>query len=364
MLSRDEMADISNKAKQIFWQVGRIDPLDPETSPGTKSSYKEMLKTVAQAAGQTLAAAVGLSQSITEDDGDPPNLGLTAQEWHNLGSEPESSEEDTDPEEQPRHLIEDELGEIFNGTEDDGGDFFHYTLDQFIAMVLKEDMRESYSALEIVRRLNDFLLPFSLCSLGNRVRAIQSQAYLCLSYRQDFSKDLGASSEDSLTLYLLGVIRNIEGIKALEDWNAQSYAFQKEFRLSFARSLYPRQFSLIDNLAVPRKEKTRRYNKLAKPVRTKLSKFMEQRQRFLTLYIQFGPSSYGPYIHEDGRQERFSTHVKKVPSNFQGGHQAALEVMGGTRVAEYVSDFLNENLYWDWDGRRKNDVVLPLYALF
>jgi hypothetical protein len=81
MLSRQELEAISDTTKKIFRRLRRISPPDPNASPGTKNAFRTALTTIAQVAGQTLATAVGLGHLVLEETGNPPNLGLTAQEW-------------------------------------------------------------------------------------------------------------------------------------------------------------------------------------------------------------------------------------------------------------------------------------------
>lgn len=96
----------------------------------------------------------------------------------------------------------------------------------------------------------------------------------------------GGPKGDRVASYLLGVIRNIAGTIAFEEWSGQDHKFQKQFIRQLARSLSPDAFKAIDKREdISPKFKSELYSKLATPVR-KMNKIMAQREQFLNAYVQ------------------------------------------------------------------------------
>ncbi|KIK52454.1 hypothetical protein GYMLUDRAFT_49858 [Collybiopsis luxurians FD-317 M1] len=126
MSSREDMNSVSNLVQQVFFKVGQIEPPNPGASPRTKSTFNRMLTTVAQAAGQTLDLAVGLSAMADSEDGIPINLGLKVPEWHNFlnvqDRRPQDDMEDIRADEDDGHSGRQERDDDMDEDEDEDED--------------------------------------------------------------------------------------------------------------------------------------------------------------------------------------------------------------------------------------------------
>ncbi|KAF9065244.1 hypothetical protein BDP27DRAFT_1425058 [Rhodocollybia butyracea] len=398
-MSHQELETISESTKRVFWKLSRIVPPEQDASPRTKNSFRTAITSVVQAAGQALATAVGLGQLVPDEHGNPPNLGLTAKDWHDIGPEPES-EDDRDEAQGnvsaiTQDQVDDELEHIFANSEGVVDDFYRYSVSDFFKMVVNgghngkvvEEEREAYRRLLIGYKKTSHLT-ISTCFAKFRVtrtsvlrtanQAIQIGEIVDLATRLEERESLifRGSSEDSITSYLLTVIRNIEGYKACEDWKGQSQEFRKEFISNFARSLLPDAFERLDNLGIPEKKKKTKYTKLITPIRTKHCKMMEQRERFRDLYLQFGPIALlDPTFMKTGDKKNFPRMSKLSLAVYKavirrvedqdlgqiryGDHLrfvvGVLEELGGERVGAYIKQFLEDNCYWDLEEDEESE---------
>ncbi|KAF9062370.1 hypothetical protein BDP27DRAFT_1428000 [Rhodocollybia butyracea] len=390
MSSHEEMDAISNAAKNLYWRMSRIDPPGSDASPESKNLFNSLLTTIAQAAGQTLDTVVGLSYLVADDEGNPPNLSLMAHEWYDLGQEPESDEESDqlckEKTNQGNELlqtnVEDEVERIF---EKIGEGSHRYTIEQYFEMVLQggysgkvvEKEREAYRRMLISYKCYSL---FEIATCFKRYNVAHSS----VSRTTADVSEIGAimdpftrlqrrealifksPSEDIIASYLLMVIRNIEGLKAYDDWLSISTQSQHEFIASFARSIIPDDFDFVDGLDIPQKEKKKQYTALITPIRTKHSKLVEQRKRFQDLYFRFGPivllDPMFMYISPKNypRASRwflpvFKEVIKRVDGPDPGQTRynddqrfvtRVLQVLGGGNISNYVKDFIMENCYW------------------
>ncbi|KAF9064006.1 hypothetical protein BDP27DRAFT_1334209 [Rhodocollybia butyracea] len=385
-----EMDAISHVAKDIYWRLSRLNPPGEDASPTTKNAFMTMLTTVAQAAGQTLDKAVGLSYLVTNGEGDPPNLGLTAREWHDLGQEPQSDEEDVKLDEEKTIQVdgslqpdfENELERVFEKTEEVSS---RYTLDNFLKMVLHgghsgrvaEEEREAYhrmmigyrhySRLEISAYFEKYNVAYSSVSfITTDVLEIAEITDPFTRLRRRETLIFRGPSEDAVASYLLA---------AYDDWMNLSYDSRQEFITSFARSLLPQDFNCLDSLNIPQKEKKKRYTALIKPTRTKHCKMMEQRKRFQDLYFRFGPIVLvDPTFMKMGTKQYprmcpstlavFKEVIKHVdgpdPAKMRYNEDRrfvtqVLRVLGGSNISNYVSNFLMEKCFWAWDEESEEE---------
>ncbi|KIK50090.1 hypothetical protein GYMLUDRAFT_494852 [Collybiopsis luxurians FD-317 M1] len=386
MSSRQAMDSASRLVEEAFFKVGQIEPPNPQASPGTKSAFNRMLTTVAQAAGQTLDLAVGLSAMSDGEDGSPLNLGLKVQEWRNFvnpqdldaqdgmdiehpdeedpipsqqpavrdgdddgivdppgetdGMHDEEEEEEEDKEEGEEEEEEEEEDEdpnegvggstkkneeqegpdnlspkvqklvdlIFAGTEDDGEGLFLYDLNDLRDMILdggyqgkvEAEEREAFRRMIIGYEPAEFddikevfdRASLAVCSLDLTTERALKIGEIKAPQDRILQREKWAfldPQHDRVTSYMLNVIRNIEGMRAFEEWEKQKGPFKKTFIRSLARTLYPGKYHNIETKESSPKEKKKEFTVLTTPIRKKHAKLMDRRKQISYLFQTFGP---------------------------------------------------------------------------
>ncbi|KIK70571.1 hypothetical protein GYMLUDRAFT_235018 [Collybiopsis luxurians FD-317 M1] len=439
MSLRKDMRSVSQLVKDVFLTVGQIEPPNPEASPGTKSAFNRMLTTVAQAAGQTLDLAVGLSTMAYLEDGNPLNLGnfVNIQD-HNcqdmdvddneadLGTPPqidepdmediqatpdevdegqkdndneeesdsdkeeEDKEEDKDAdkgkgkdqdkekgkekaqEENPKELlpkIQKLVDLIFAGMEDLREGLIRYDLNDLRDMIIDggyPGKGAEYDNIKVVFDRDSV----SVCSLelvtectrkSKDIKDLLERLLECKKFA------LLSLKHDQVTMYMLNLVHNIDGIRAYEEWEKTKAPFRKTFICSLTHAICPREYHAIEIAEKDPKIKSKDFTKLTTPIRKKHSKMMDCQKQICFLFQTFGlivllePTFLKTNSTKGWPRE--STHYIKVfntvmrrmqdydlpAEQYYGDRKLVLgmvKVLGGETVKKYVADFLDENMYW------------------
>ncbi|KAJ3779592.1 hypothetical protein GGU10DRAFT_337892 [Lentinula aff. detonsa] len=322
MSSNGNLNVIIDSAKDLFYQIAQLEPPGPNASPRSKKRFHKMLRTVSQASGQTYDVAVGIGQSIEAEYGGPID---PKAEYMDIF---ETNLSDGDDDEQPTGLVQngvnnahgtarppsspipthlDIAAAVFSDVSQD--EAHQYDITDFSRMVVEGGHRgkaqnQEYEAFR--RALIGYkLIPCQeimnqFVHISAHASTFAKTALRALNY--DNIEDIGdrlskreriifnGSKRDKVWVYLFNIIRNIEGIKAYEEWSDQSLQFKQEFRTRLARELYPDEFESLDQneVMVPR-DKKKLYNKLINPVRKKHDKLIMRRRQISRLFKAFGP---------------------------------------------------------------------------
>jgi hypothetical protein len=89
-------------------------------------------------------------------------------------------------------------------------------------------------------------------------------------------------------MYMMNVIRNMEGIRAFEEWEKTKPPFRKKFIRSLARVIHPREYFKIETAELSTNRKSKEFTKLLTPIRKKHAKLMTRRKQILFLYETVG----------------------------------------------------------------------------
>ncbi|KAJ3980220.1 hypothetical protein F5890DRAFT_1477895 [Lentinula detonsa] len=322
MSSNGNLNVIIDSAKDLFFQIAQLEPPGPNASPRFKKRFHKMLRTVSQASGQTYDVAVGIGQSIEAEYGGP--IDPKAEYMDIFETNPSDGDDDDEPTEPvqnginnahgtarppsspvPTHL--DIAAAVFSDVSQD--EAHQYDIADFSRMVVEgghpgKAQDQEYEAFR--RALVGYKLITCLeirkhfLHIAAHAPTLAKTAQRALNY--DSIEDIGdrlskrerlifnGSKRDKVLVYVFNIIRNIEGIKAYEEWSDQSLQFKQGFRTRLARELYPDKFESLDQneVMVPR-DKKKLYNKLINPVRKKHDKLIMRRRQISRLFNAFGP---------------------------------------------------------------------------
>ncbi|KAE9387619.1 hypothetical protein BT96DRAFT_1004939 [Gymnopus androsaceus JB14] len=390
--SQAHLDKASLRARQAYRQISRIEPLPANATPGTKSRFQEMLTTVSQACAQVLQWTTGMSVVADCED----NIGLDT--WNDFLSD-DCEDQDSDDEDEgqdgddPADIIEGGIEQLLTGLsewlDEPEDNRRQYSIVHFSRMVDRGGYLGSVHAQEL-ESLRHMIFGYHLTSKGHMERIFKdrnlspstvsqtAQSALDIEDVPDVHTRLlqretlvfGGPKKDRVSGYFLGSLGTSPGSSLTKNGDNR---IQRPTRPSFdnLRALCPPgEFAQIDRQTdIPPKLKTSRYNKLVSPVRKKFNKVMARRKQFLDAYVQFGPTILLDIVFCQTTKQGYPRESKQFAETWKSlleaveVHEIAqsrygsdrkltlriLEALGGEEITEYVKNFLDKHLYWDWD---------------
>lgn len=91
-------------------------------------------------------------------------------------------------------------------------------------------------------------------------------------------------ANDQLGSWVRIVIRNVEAIKSIEDWETQTPASRKRFHLALAKEVNAEAFERLERIPYPSKVKKKETTKLVTKFRKCHDKVIVQRRCFKRLF--------------------------------------------------------------------------------
>ncbi|KAE9382656.1 hypothetical protein BT96DRAFT_1010260 [Gymnopus androsaceus JB14] len=389
MATAEEIERVSSTLLESFQALSRIEP-PMEASPRTMKAFKKLVKTSHQSGGQMFSWAQGMGEAlgdeiaaVDDEDAEPLDLHDGQGTWETLTVN-DANTRDSDNEEDEDPLIQ-QVNEILSCVDNFGNPLLVRSLSEFRSLVL-EGYRGSIPAMEQAM-LMQVVSVYPLISTEELTDAFKgydfrdqhfaSYAFKAFKWQSinDTSSRLlkretnlmRANEIDGINRFLFGIIRNIEGLVAWEEWEGQPLEFKQAFRLRAARHLNPKVFADIDSSILPPKEKKKRTTSKVRTLFTvKHNKLMLRRGLMHRLYSVFGPCVlFDPFFLEFTSQghprgtPKLATKVEMLLREFKGTSYGAdgywnarkllvrsVGFLGGREMKDYVVDFLDSTIVW------------------
>ncbi|KAJ3889815.1 hypothetical protein GG344DRAFT_78443 [Lentinula edodes] len=403
MSSRQKINKIRKNLITTFRDLRNIPRPSPNASPNTRQSFVEMVTITHQAASRMSELASNMAEWVPTEDGDPIDLDhagecnilkihqinpLTLQipddilqrevlqgkdraEDEDDGNEnngDETEDENTNlkdgsatehepgskPTRQP--TAKQQYKEIMNTIEDEET---VYTIEDFRTMIIRGGYEGSVSAQEVTslcRSLVGYkrvsadelkeifharsLFPStSISHVTNNAIQIQDIADDTQRIMRREKLLFMGPANDQLGSWVRIVIRNVEAIKSIEDWETQTPASRKRFHLALAKEVNAEAFERLERIPYPSKVKKKETTKLVGPA-VLLDPFL----------LQTTPKGY-PMV-----RNTFGELVSKILDQYDQLPEEpcahywndrkfllrAVGFLGGDVVEDYIYDFLEE----------------------
>ncbi|KAK7458676.1 hypothetical protein VKT23_009675 [Stygiomarasmius scandens] len=373
---------VNQNLQDAYQVLSQLDPLSPTASPGTAQRFRQMLRSVHQHAGQLLAMATGLGTATTDRDGQSVALDNGEGEWDDLTAplrENEDEDEDEDDDDQ-RPFHEKQASYIFQSMSE-----VPYTLQQFRDMVIggyggkvcekeAEAFRRAIQGYgmttdEQVERVFSHI-NYSRGTLRQRCRELTNINDINETVDRIFQRDLAlvnASNDNKVNAWICSVLKTIQAIEFINEWEDRTLQFKREYRTTLARHLDPEGFARIDRQPITDKKKEEKRKALVKRFTRRHETLITARKRVRDLYIEFGPTvlldplwlaetstgssqaskTLNSVAEEVINYQKYDdNHEPRGTESYAENRQFLLTVaaeLGGDAVEQYISEFLDEN---------------------
>ncbi|KAH7868744.1 uncharacterized protein C8R40DRAFT_1074619 [Lentinula edodes] len=306
--------------RTVYAKIGNIAPLAANTEPDVRQTFSAGLQALHHKAESLLQWIIAMGQVTVDDQGDPLNLEIGTYTWDPLpedvaalvshaDSVDEGDEYGTD--EDPNDVVDEQLtaqkAPILEVIHDPGR--LRFRLQDFRSMVAAAGYKgkvEDQERQAIIRMICGYKLypthtmekelgehQFVTKSIpkwtssANNIDNIQVLEDRALAREIFILKD---TQNNNVHIWIKCVLRNIQALQLVQEWDTLSPELQLQFRHAVAETYFSDEFARISNYKITERRKKIKRAALYRKFNTHHNKIISRRRKFATLFTMLGPT--------------------------------------------------------------------------
>ncbi|KAJ4479818.1 hypothetical protein C8J55DRAFT_560953 [Lentinula edodes] len=305
---------------QVYAKIGNIAPLAANTEPDVRQTFSAGLQALHHKAESLLQWIIAMGQVTVDDQGDPLNLEIGTYTWDPLPEDVAALVSHADPvdegdeygtDEDPNDVVDEQLtaqkAPILEVIHDPGR--LPFRLQDFRSMVAAAGYKgkvEDQERQAIIRMICGYKLypthtmekelaehQFVTKSIpkwtssATNIDNIQVLEDRALAREIYILKD---TQNNNVHIWIKCVLRNIQALQLVQEWDTLSPELQLQFRHAVAETYFSDEFARISKYKITERRKKIKRAALYRKFNTHHNKIISRRRKFATLFTMLGPT--------------------------------------------------------------------------